>query len=77
MYVQGVFAECLAPARNLTTVHVNFQYRPTDDWVAGEAPSVLKAPEALAIVRRCPETIALFGCNARVWQVCVCTIRSI
>ncbi|KAJ7612273.1 hypothetical protein FB45DRAFT_1118185 [Roridomyces roridus] len=33
------------------------------------APTMLKAPEALAIVRRCPESIALFGCNSRVWQV--------
>ncbi|KAJ7678640.1 hypothetical protein B0H17DRAFT_1078284 [Mycena rosella] len=65
----GPLAGCLSRARRLATVHVNFQYRPTDDWLAGEAPSVLKAPEALAIVRRCPETIALFGCNARVWQV--------
>ncbi|KAJ7510664.1 hypothetical protein B0H11DRAFT_2168467 [Mycena galericulata] len=65
----GRFAECLSLAHNITTVHVNFQYRPTDDWLAGSSPSVLKAPEALAIVRRCPESITLFGCNARVWHV--------
>jgi hypothetical protein len=34
-----------------------------------EVPVILKAPDALAIVRRCPPTIALFGCNACVWQV--------
>ncbi|KAJ7474202.1 hypothetical protein FB451DRAFT_1088893 [Mycena latifolia] len=62
----GRLTDCLAIARSLTTVHVNFQPRAPD---AGDAPSVLTAPEALAIVRRCPATIALFGCNARVWQV--------
>ncbi|KAJ6537371.1 hypothetical protein DFH09DRAFT_1042451 [Mycena vulgaris] len=62
----GPLADCLARARSLATVHVNFEHGATD---ADEAPSVLTAPAALAIVRRCPETIALFGCNARVWKV--------
>ncbi|KAJ7770320.1 hypothetical protein B0H14DRAFT_3509328 [Mycena olivaceomarginata] len=34
-----------------------------------EVPVILKAPDALAIVRRYPPMIALFRCNARVWQV--------
>ncbi|KAF7299495.1 F-box domain-containing protein [Mycena indigotica] len=37
------------------------------DW---EQSSILITPQqALSIVRRCPETIELFGCNTRVWQV--------
>ncbi|KAJ7088368.1 hypothetical protein B0H15DRAFT_841137 [Mycena belliarum] len=71
-------ADCLATARALATVHVNFHARAPgpeadaeSDVPDHDAPrlGVLTAPEALAIVRRCPETIALFGCNARVWQV--------
>ncbi|KAJ7136668.1 hypothetical protein C8R44DRAFT_608018 [Mycena epipterygia] len=65
----GELADCLACARALTAVHVNFQGQPADDeWITGGG-AVLKAPEALAIVRRCPDTIARFGCNARVWKV--------
>ncbi|KAJ7653888.1 hypothetical protein DFH06DRAFT_1329982 [Mycena polygramma] len=42
----------------------------TVEWVVGNSARALRlAPEALALVRRCPDTIALFGCNARVWQV--------
>ncbi|KAJ6623654.1 hypothetical protein B0H10DRAFT_1786141 [Mycena sp. CBHHK59/15] len=52
--------QCLSRAKKIREVHVNFQ---------GDAPVLLKAPDALAIVRRCPQTIVLFGCNARVWQV--------
>ncbi|CAK5282490.1 unnamed protein product [Mycena citricolor] len=37
-------------------------------WLPG-APGIMTAPEALSLVRRCPDTIKLFGCNARVWQV--------
>ncbi|KAJ6462586.1 hypothetical protein C8R45DRAFT_1220543 [Mycena sanguinolenta] len=61
-------AECLSRARALTAVHVNFPTVAIEDWVES-VPVVLKAPDALAIVRRCPDTIVLFGCNARVWQV--------
>ncbi|KAJ7154591.1 hypothetical protein C8R46DRAFT_1297096 [Mycena filopes] len=61
----GPLTDCLASARALTTVHVNFPSRQEDDAVS----NLLTAPQALAIVRRCPETIALFGCNARVWHV--------
>ncbi|KAJ7728656.1 hypothetical protein B0H16DRAFT_1382910 [Mycena metata] len=57
--------DCLASARALTTVHVNFPSRQEDE----SGPNLLTAPQALAIVRRCPESIALFGCNARVWHV--------
>ncbi|KAJ7758250.1 hypothetical protein B0H16DRAFT_1313889 [Mycena metata] len=57
--------DCLASARALTTVHVNFPSRQEDE----SGPNLLTAPQALAIVRRCPDSIALFGCNARVWHV--------
>ncbi|KAJ7678646.1 hypothetical protein B0H17DRAFT_1235546, partial [Mycena rosella] len=65
----GLLAGCLSRARRLATVHVNCQYRGTDTWLAGRASSMLKVPEALTIVCHCPETITLFSCNARVWQV--------
>ncbi|KAJ7246099.1 hypothetical protein B0H12DRAFT_1187360 [Mycena haematopus] len=60
--------DCLARACALTAVHINFPMVAAEDWVE-PVPVVLKAPDALAIVRRCPDTIALFGCNVRVWQV--------
>ncbi|KAJ7653893.1 hypothetical protein DFH06DRAFT_1416621 [Mycena polygramma] len=66
---QNALADCLAHTRRLTTVHVNF---PTGTGAGTDDQGglrVLKAPEALALVRRCPDSIALFGCNARVWQV--------
>jgi hypothetical protein len=77
---QDALAACLARAHVLAAVHINF---PTTTTVVSstdrdsdvytrldvEVPVILKAPDALAIVRRCPPTIALFGCNARVWQV--------
>ncbi|KAJ7023561.1 hypothetical protein C8F04DRAFT_1401610 [Mycena alexandri] len=62
---QGPLTDCLASARALTTVHVNFPSRQEDEF----GPNLLTAPQALAIVHRCPDTIALFGCNARVWHV--------
>ncbi|KAJ7349672.1 hypothetical protein DFH08DRAFT_996922 [Mycena albidolilacea] len=76
-------AACLARAHVLAAVHINFPTTTTvvsstsasdrDPDVYTrldvEVPVILKAPDALAIVRRCPPTIALFGCNARVWQV--------
>ncbi|KAJ6545360.1 hypothetical protein B0H19DRAFT_955195 [Mycena capillaripes] len=69
----GRLADCLARTQKLAAVHINFPTgatAATDDSDDGlRAPSVLKAPEALALVRRCPDTIALFGCNARVWKV--------
>ncbi|KAJ7271162.1 hypothetical protein C8J57DRAFT_1508112 [Mycena rebaudengoi] len=58
-------ANCLSHAPKIQAVHVNLQQHATDDGHA----NVLKAPDALAIVRRCPPTLTLFGCNARVWQV--------
>ncbi|KAJ6471147.1 hypothetical protein C8R47DRAFT_1054609 [Mycena vitilis] len=63
----NTLADCLAHTRRLTTVHVNFPTGANTDDAGGLR--VLKAPEALALVRRCPDSIALFGCNARVWQV--------
>ncbi|KAJ7653891.1 hypothetical protein DFH06DRAFT_1329985 [Mycena polygramma] len=60
---------CTDKHQLFVSVHVNFPTGAgagTDD--AGGL-RVLKAPEALALVRRCPDSIALFGCNARVWQV--------
>ncbi|KAF7343023.1 F-box domain-containing protein [Mycena venus] len=79
----GALANCLSRARVLSAVHINFptisvaaddddddnEWLDDDDHDREEVPVVLKAPEALAIVRRCPDTISLFGCNARVWQV--------
>ncbi|KAJ7754312.1 hypothetical protein DFH07DRAFT_959759 [Mycena maculata] len=62
--LQGL-AECLARARCLAAVHVKL-YEDTD---SEEAPGILKAPDALAIARRCLETITMLGCNARVGQV--------
>ncbi|KAF8188936.1 hypothetical protein K438DRAFT_1593739 [Mycena galopus ATCC 62051] len=68
----GALTDCLARARALVAVHINFPTvvvaadDPLDEEMLGFR---LKAPEALAIVRRCPDTIAVFGCNARVWQV--------
>ncbi|KAF7367075.1 F-box domain-containing protein [Mycena sanguinolenta] len=59
---------CLSRARALAAVHINFPTAAIEDRVE-PVPVVLKAPDALAIVRRCPDTITLFGCNARVWQV--------
>ncbi|KAJ7196070.1 hypothetical protein GGX14DRAFT_474011 [Mycena pura] len=59
-------ADCLATAPRLCEVHVNSPQRSvTHDSTVG----VMSAPEALALVRRCPESIMLFGCNARVWHV--------
>ncbi|KAK7029825.1 F-box domain-containing protein [Favolaschia claudopus] len=58
---------CHAP-RSLRAVHINFPTVAMEEWI-DEVPVVLRAPDALAIVRRCPDTITLFGCNARVWQV--------
>ncbi|KAK7055162.1 F-box domain-containing protein [Favolaschia claudopus] len=61
-------AERLSCSRSLSAVHINFPTVAMEEWI-DEVPVVLRAPDALAIVRRCPDTITLFGCNARVWQV--------
>jgi hypothetical protein len=80
---QDALAACLARAHVLAAVHINFpttttvvsSNSPSDrdpdvyTWLDVEVPVILKAPNALAIVRRCPPTITLFGCNACVWQV--------
>ncbi|KAF9484062.1 hypothetical protein BDN70DRAFT_872961 [Pholiota conissans] len=58
-------ANCLSVAKKLRTVHINSPVEASVEIF----PFVLRAEQALSIIRRCHSSLTQFGCNSKVWQV--------